>query len=196
MGNPFGRPLVNSQPATYFLTLNVQDGRFLFGSVRKGKMTLSKAGQMVEAEWLKLAVRYPGIRLHEFVVMPNHFHGILEIQKTMKVAQLQDGEKFSSPNLNGTPSDSQGKAITLGDIMGAFRSITTVEYIRGVKTDHWPGFRLRLWQRGYWERIIHTEESLRIISRYIRMNPEKWGDDRLHKQIRRDAMGGIYTRHP
>jgi len=70
---------------------------------------------------------------------------------------------------------------TLGDMVGAFESITTVNYIRGVKTLRWPPFDGKLWQRNYWERIIRDEQSYQTISKYIINNPAKWDDDKLFK---------------
>ncbi len=84
-------------------------------------MILNDSGKMVETEWLKLMERFPNIELYEFVVMPNHFHGILQIVDT---------------SLMG---------ITVGDMMDAFKSITTVEYIHGVKQSGWRRFDGKLW---------------------------------------------------
>jgi hypothetical protein len=73
-------------------------------------MVLNHAGIMVENEWLCLKKRYPNIDLHEYIVMPNHFHGIIQV-----CWQPQ-----------GQP---QGIAPTIGNIIGAFKSLVTNEYI-------------------------------------------------------------------
>jgi putative transposase len=65
-------------------------------------------------------------------------------------------------------------APTVGDIVGAFKSRVTVEYIRGVKTSGWPPFRGRLWQRNYYEHIIRNERALNAIRQYIIENPRRW----------------------
>jgi putative transposase len=67
---------------------------------------------------------------------------------------------------------------TLGDVIGAFKSRVTVEYIRGVKTFGWTPFDRRLWQRNYYEHIIRNEETLNCIRRYIAENPIRWAFDR------------------
>jgi len=69
-------------------------------------------------------------------------------------------------------------APTLGDVIGAFKSRVTVEYIRGVKTFGWTPFDRRLWQRNYYEHIIRNEETLNCIRRYIAENPIRWAFDR------------------
>jgi len=68
-------------------------------------------------------------------------------------------------------------APTLGDVIGAFKSRVTVEYIRGVKTFGWTPFDRRLWQRNYHEHIIRNEEALNRIRRYIVENPIRWAFD-------------------
>ena len=77
----------------------------------------------------------------------------------------------------------------LGDVVGAFKSLTTVAYARGVKASGWPGFRGRLWQRTYYEHIIRDDESLGRIRHYIQNNPARWVCDRENPQaIRPDVV--------
>ena len=98
-------------------------------------MILNDAGKMVETEWLKLTERFPNIELHEYVAMPNHFHGILQIVDT----------------------STAGK--TVGDMIDAIKWITTVEYVLGVKQSGWEPFNGKLWQRNYWDHVIRDEQS-------------------------------------
>ena len=72
-------------------------------------------------------------------------------------------------------------APTVGDVVGAFKSRVTVEYTRGVNRNGWPPFRGRLWQRNYYEHIIHNEKSLNRIRQYIVNNPLRWFYD--HKNL-------------
>ena len=74
------------------------------------------------------------------------------------------------------PTSRRG-APTLGDVVGAFKSAATVEYIRGVKAKGWPEFRRRLWQRNYYEHVIRDERALNRIRRYIDENPAQWAFD-------------------
>ncbi|MFH0350414.1 MAG: transposase [Chromatiales bacterium] len=69
----------------------------------------------------------------------------------------------------------RGRAV--GHIVGAFKSLTTVVYTRGVKTQGWSPFRGRLWQRNYFEHIVRNEDSLHRIRQYIADNPACWTDD-------------------
>jgi putative transposase len=68
---------------------------------------------------------------------------------------------------------------TVGEMVGAFQSIVTVEYIRGVKNAGWEPFNGKLLQRNYWEHIIRDQAACRRIEEYIRTNPEKWEEDRF-----------------
>ena len=155
-------------------------------------MILNDSGKMVEHEWLKLPQRFTNIKLHEFVVMPNHFHSIMEIVgATLVVAQNETGLQppTAQPSPAQPPSSGQpqgiaptGKPKTVGDMVGAFQSIVTVEYIRGVKNLGWEPFNGKLWQRNYWERIIRDEQSYHRIAEYIINNPRNWDNDKLNKK--------------
>ena len=156
---------------------------------------LNDAGRMVENEWLKLPQRFSNIELHEYVVMSNHFHAIIEIVgATLVVAQNDEKKTVAQNDRNEQnnlvqPENQMGqpqgiaptaKPKTVGDMVGAFQSIVTVEYIRGVKQHGWQPFNGKLWQRNYWEHIIRDELSNQRISEYIINNPKNWDNDKLN----------------
>ncbi len=64
----------------YFVTINTQGSRALFGAIVNGRAVLSEAGRVAAEEWRKSAVIRKGIELDEFVIMPNHVHGIVRLQ--------------------------------------------------------------------------------------------------------------------
>ena len=193
------------QAGLYFITICVQNQECLFGEILKGELFLNEAGQMVVNKGLALPERFKNIVLHEFIVMPNHFHAILEIETvgaTLVVAPKYDTDSKETveatlvvtPNAESQPlirqaqesEQAQGiapteKMKTLGDMLGAFQSIVTVDYyIRGVKTKNWRPFNGKLWQRNYWEHIIRNEQSYQTISNYRVNNPLNWETDQLH----------------
>ncbi|MDR0802758.1 transposase [Fluviicola sp.] len=177
-----------SQAGLYFVTICVQNRKCLFGKIENGEMILNDAGQMVENEWLKISQRFTNVQLHEYVVMPNHFHAIFQIVATLVVAQNEKTVALVTVSLVDTQNKTrrpQGfaptKPKTIGDMVGAFQSIVTVEYIRGVKNLGWVPFNGKLWQRNYWEHIIRNEQSYQRISKYIINNPNNWGNDKLYK---------------
>lgn len=187
-----------SQAGLYFITICVQNRECLFGEIvgaslvgaqnPDAKMILNDAGKMVQAEWLKLPERFTNIELHEYIVMPNHFHAILEIvgatlvvaqniagNQNIVVAQNENGEC----NIQGQPQGIAPTDKTVGEMVGAFESITTVKYIRGVKNNNWHTFDKKLWQRNYWEHIIRNEQSYLTISEYFVNNTANWTNDTL-----------------
>jgi len=165
-----------SQAGAYFITLCTQDRACLFGKVVNGEMRLNDAGRMVLAEWNRLPERFPHLVLDAFVVMPNHVHGILVITDPAPTAGATLGATVGATV--GATLVVAPTAPTVGNIIGAFKSRVTVEYIRGVKTSGWPPFRGRLWQRNYYEHIIRNERALNAIRQYIMENPRRWHMDR------------------
>lgn len=163
-----------SCPGLYFITICVQNRTCLFGHIENGKMILNHAGQLVENEWLKIPQRFTNVQLHQYVVMPNHFHAILQIvtNPPVRATLVVAHDDMVAPT---------GKNNTLGDVVGAFQSIVTVEYIRGVKNLEWKPFNGKLWQRNYWEHIIRNDNSYQRISNYIQNNPLNWMDDKFYK---------------
>ena len=142
------------QAGAYFVTVCTQGRACVFGSVADGAMILNDAGALVQEEWCSLPARFPHVCLDTYVVMPNHIHGIIVVD--------MGGRAPAS----GVPP--------LGEIVGAFKSVTTLKYVRGVKCAGWRPFDGRLWQRGYYEHIIRAEESLGKIREYISNNPQQW----------------------
>jgi hypothetical protein len=71
-----------SQNGLYFITICTQNREHLFGTITNGQMALNPMGEIAHNEWFKTASMRPNIRLHEFIVMPNHIHGIIEIIPT------------------------------------------------------------------------------------------------------------------
>lgn len=159
-----------SKAGLYFLTICTQHRQLLFGSITNGNMILNDPGHMVATQWRELSIRFDGmIRLHEYIVMPNHFHGIIELVGAYPCGRplLQD--------------DQLGKtAPHIGNIVGAFKSITTTKYIEYVKQNDWKPFEKRIWQRNYHEHIIRDESAYLNITNYIKTNPERWIDDCYH----------------
>lgn len=77
----------------------------------------------------------------------------------------------------GTPTDAM---VTIGDVIGACKSITTNKYIDGVKHSNWPAFDQKIWQRNFYEQIILNIASLHQIREYIAQNPQTWKTDALY----------------
>jgi len=160
-----------SQAGAYFVTVCTQGRVCLFGGVVEGEMRVNVAGRMVEKWWAELSNKFPNVETDEYNVMPNHFHGIVVIVG----ADLR-----VCPEPTGAHDEITGAhtGAPLPEIVQWFKTMTTNEYIRGVKTSRWPLCPGRLWQRNYYEHIIRNEESLNRIREYIANNPLQWEVDR------------------
>ena len=141
---------------------------------------------MVETVWQQLPHRFPQIVMDFFGVMPNHVHGIIVIAEGDNPSGIASDCAIpeSSPlgvcttvrvPTRGTPTDAYAQ--TLGEIVGAFKSITTHQYAIGVKQQNWTPFPGKLWLRNYYERIIRDENGLHAVRRYIAENPMHWAED-------------------
>jgi REP element-mobilizing transposase RayT len=169
-----------AQAGAYFVTICTQNRECLFGEIVNDKMMLNDAGRMVQTEWEQLRERFPSIELDAYIVMPNHFHAIVIITDPNDVnvgAGLVPAPNGATTNGATTTGATTRVAPTLGDIVGAFKSLTTNAYIRGVRELGWPPFDKRVWQRNYYERIIRNERELNAIRQYIHDNPGNWFDD-------------------
>jgi REP element-mobilizing transposase RayT len=133
----------------------------MFGEIVDGEMKLNDAGRMVESIWDEWSQHNEGVETDEFVVMPNHFHGIIVLV----------GAGLALPRIDTTIPRHQG-APTLGDIVRIFKSKSTINVNRLlVRTGQ------RLWQRNYYEHIIRNEDELNHIREYVINNPAQWSVD-------------------
>lgn len=175
-----------SQAGLYFITICVDrlknPGMMPFGYVKNGEMILNNAGKMVEKWYWELENKYPDKRCHEMVIMPNHIHFIIE--NLAVVAGDHAGPTLCGRPQRGHPQPygPENKKInsTIAAAIGWFVTMTTNEYIRGVKSLNWQPYNKKLWQRSYWDVIIRNEQSYQRISNYIKNNPVKWDADKLY----------------
>ncbi len=169
-----------SQTGAYFVTIVAQGQVCLSGEVVGEDMQLNEAGAMVCQVWEALPLRFPGTYADAFVVMPNHIHGIIAINQPVgaPLVGAQSQSVGVQTPADALPSAGDGAttrvAPTLGDVIGAYKSLTTVRYVRGVNMMAWPPFQGRLWQRNYYERVIRNEDELGRVREYIVNNPLKW----------------------
>jgi putative transposase len=183
-----------SQAGLYFITICTQNRACLFGEIKNDEMILNDAGRMVEKWFYELENKYPDKRCHEMVVMPNHFHCITEniaIDATIMDARVgaplrgrpENVERGRPENIerpeNQYGMDNKKYNATIGNAMDWFKTMTTNEYIRGVKNNNWQSFDKKIWQRNYHEHIIRDEQSYLKISEYIINNPANWYNDSL-----------------
>lgn len=163
----------------YYVTMVTEGRECLFGAVKNSDMNLNEAGQMIIKWCNELPSKFPNMILGEFVVMPNHFHGIIFIEKTVgaDLRVCPDDEYISAQMGEHVGSPLQRPDAPLSQIIQWFKTMTTNEYIRGVKQSGWRPFAGKLWQRNYYEHIIRNEKELKQKTDYILDNPSRWDDD-------------------
>jgi putative transposase len=159
-----------TRTGAYFVTIVTYQRETLFGAIVDGEMVLSESGRIVAEEWERTAVVRPYVRLDEFVVMPNHIHGILVITD-------EHGRGTATRRGMAPPCPYVGKfgkpiAGSLPTIVRAFKSAVAkrINERRGT-----PG--VPVWQRNYYEHIVRNERELNAIRQYIRDNPGRWAED-------------------
>ncbi len=152
-------------------------------------MKLNDAGLMIKNVWDEIRGNYRPVETDQFIIMPNHIHGIIMLPAgaTPRGCPFSTGEdsgqaRGPAPTIpaqhrgNGHP---QGDAPTMSlpDVVHRFKSYTTARYRFGVALMNWPPFHGKLWQRNYYDRIIRNEKELTAIREYIRHNPAQWASD-------------------
>lgn len=186
-----------SKPGLYFVTIVTRNRERWFGAVgvdpcidplmdANVRMELSPHGIMIQTYWHKLTEKYSNIRLDEFIVMPNHIHGIIEIMGVIqrvnvgtRFADVEGSKHGSTPTADGAfDSTSASKKIDLSEMMRWFKQMTTNAFMRECKKQR-IYFDSRLWQKKFHDRIIRGGASgLEKIREYIRNNPKKWHRER------------------
>ena len=130
-------------------------------------MVMNAYGEICERQWYWMADRYPYVSSHAFVVMPNHIHGVIEIDPL----RVGTGGHLS---LHGTGTGSQ-KIKSLSELMGVFKT-TSSKYIR------LAGLKSFVWQRSFHDHIIrYTDDSYDRICDYIATNPQRWPEDKFYE---------------
>jgi REP-associated tyrosine transposase len=158
-----------SQNGAYFITLCTQDRKPIFGKILDGEMQLSQFGIITRDEWLRTSEIRKNVEMDEFVVMPNHFHGIIVIDNLSGTGTLQRAptvERFGKPTSNTIPT------IIRGYKAAVTKQINSLNINAGVYN-----MPERIWQRNYYEHVIRNEASLNKIREYIMSNPLNWQED-------------------
>ena len=161
-----------STPGAYFVTLSTAKRRSLFGQVVDGTVRANWRGRLVESAWLNLPRRFPDVTLDAYMMMPDHVHGVVFLQCPGRDHGVGAGLARPAGGASDAPTESANDGATLGQVIGAFKSLTTVQINRLRDT---PG--ALVWQRGYYDRVIRDERELDAVRAYIANNPLKaWTD--------------------
>ncbi|MFN0254702.1 transposase [Pedobacter ureilyticus] len=161
-----------SKEGLYFITICCQDRIHRFGKIVNGVMILNDAGKQTEICWMAIPKHFTNVVLHDFVVMPNHIHGIVEI-----TAPLVRAKHFSPSHIwaNDDLPIRHGTSRTVGSIVRGFKIGVTKWFIENHN-------KKNIWQRNYYEHIIRNENAYQNISNYIQNNPLNWEEDKFYLQ--------------
>ncbi len=136
-----------SMAGAYFITICTHN--------RELSLQAEQIRDVIRSAWHGLPARFPGAALDEFVVMPNHVHGIIMLT--------------GAASGQGATRAGAASSATLGQVVRAFKSISAIEANRVLARSGAP-----FWQRNYYEHVIRDEEELNVVRRYIRDNPVDW----------------------
>ena len=131
---------------------------------------LSKTGTIINDQWHKIPDQFENIDIDEFVIMPNHIHGIIIVNKKSE----------ASPDT------------TISNIIGSFKSKSSIEYLKYIKQNN-KNISGKIWQRSFYDHIIRNEESLKSIREYIRYNPSTWDKD--ENNIFRETLDVLHNNY-
>ena len=152
-----------SKPGNYFVTINTKDDILQLSSIKKERIELSEAGKIVDNAWIELPKHYTNCELDEYIIMPDHFHGIIKLNecREMFVTISAKNEKTNRTN-HGLP-----------EIIRGFKTFSSKAINEKIKPDQ--KFR---WQKSYHDRIIRNEYELNNVRKYILENPINWEYDK------------------
>jgi REP element-mobilizing transposase RayT len=171
-----------SQAGLYFLTLNTHDRKCLFGEIIEQKMILNDAGRIAENCWLEIPLHFPNAVLHEYIIMPDHIHGIVELNEKIDLVGAENSVVGAENSVVGAENFLPRRNEFQKMIP---RSISSI--VKGFKIGVTKWFRSQgnseiIWQRNFYEHIIRNDNSYQHISDYILSNPTNWKDDQINNE--------------
>ena len=131
-----------AQSGMYYITLCVNKRLCLFGDIKDGIMELNNAGKIVNKIWREIPEYYSGVEIDEYIMMPNHFHGIIVLKNEDAGAPprgrpLLNPKNGQASRFSGTPTVGR---LSLGDVVGRFESLIVHQYMPGVRKHEWKPF--------------------------------------------------------
>lgn len=176
-----------SDPGKYFVTICTKDQIDFFGKIEAGKMILNDIGRIAHEFWLDIPKHFPHTRLHEFVIMPNHMHGIIELCEQIESPDESKSiyiPSVGAPLLDLNNQTERGKNLNqsikpyyqkLGKLKSGCLGVIVQQYKSSVK--RWcnnSGYENFQWHSRYYDRIIRDEEAYRRVSLYIENNVKNY----------------------
>jgi putative transposase len=156
-------------PGWYYITICTEWHKWYFGNVVDDQMHLNQAGSIVQTVWYALPQRFPGVSVDEFVIMPNHIHGIVVLPEHYPREAWANKKRWHRPSV--------------GTILRAFKGAATYQIHRTTANDKFE------WQPNYYDHIVRNDPDLDRIRLYIINNPAQWAEDEYNNSISKGKNG-------
>lgn len=153
-----------SQPGAYFITICTYSRKCMLGNINSEMAELFSTGNVAKKFWLEIPKHFQNVELNQFIIMPNHIHGIIMIYDHKPVGVQYIEPLRESKYQHIIPG-------SIGSIIRSYKSAVT----RWCNKNNYQNFQ---WQRNYYERVVRNENELNQIREYIQNNPLKWELDR------------------
>lgn len=174
--------------AVYFVTICTQNREYCFGRIVDEEMILSESGKIAQQFWREIPKHFPFVQLDEYVVLPNHVHGIIIIDKMDSLVVVETPESGVSTRESQTTTDSpkttnsrtdaasqKWKPASLGAILNQYKRIVSI-HARKIQSNF-------AWQSRFHDHIIRNNNRYQQIKNYIVNNPKNWDSDKFRKQL-------------
>ena len=150
----------------YFVTICAKNREPVFGSIKDGDMHLSAAGEIAAQCWVAIPAHFAGVELDEFVIMPDHVHGMIVL--TNMVVETLHATSLHATSPQKTMADISPKPGALGVVVRSYKSAVS-RLVRRAGVEF-------AWQERYWDHIVRDDSEFGRIQIYIINNPVKWED--------------------
>jgi len=184
-----------TKQGAYFITICTNNRDNLFGEIVSDKIILNEYGEIANAVWKKIPNHFPNVELDEYIIMPNHVHGIIVIEgNNVGVIDYSVGAIHELPLQETTLPQQKDfvanriyrRKMTIPKIVGYYKMNITkqINLLRNK-----PG--VTVWQRNYYDRIIRNDVELKIKREYIKNNPARWNEDENNPAVYKNTVKNI-----
>jgi len=163
------------QPGVYFVTICTRHRECLLGEIVDGEMRLNPLGTMAAACWHVIPHHFSCVVLDEGIIMPNHIHVIIVIQGRGEASAVPHHVSNEEPTADASPLQRRPNGTQPGSLSAIVQNFKSISARRMKAARGMLG--ASIWQRGFYERIIRTEDELRAIGEYVLANPARWNED-------------------
>jgi len=177
------------QPGYYYITVCVANRRCVLSNIANAQVQLSPSGSIVQSEYNKLQERFQHVRLDQYVIMPNHFHGIIIFDGPPPVVSkdtsrlhipsrfreyIDSAECVQSVLRDKRDATENNELPILGEVVRKFKAACTYR----IRQTSIPDFA---WEGRLYDHVIRNTPDLTRIRNYINNNPVSWQEDMLYR---------------